>query len=391
MRKRFIMLSKRLHQFILCFVVILSFLAANCNEKSVSPGDASYSNFTKAQLDSLTLVSLKKIDDYPFYTMTYYGDYGFSNYVNPEANHSALIKKTILFEKFSLWVNNSKITNIQWAKVSSKFNSKIVNRKSKIGIWACTCFAAMGNNNAAILGRNFDWYNHIPLLLFTDPPEGFASVSMVDLSYFGFTQSNLPDKAQNKQRLLETPWLPFDGMNEMGVAIGMMAIPHADAPSDPKKKTIGEIEVIRLVLDYAESTEHAVELIKKYNVRMETPPIHYLIADLSGHSAIIEFVNGKMIVMQNTQPWQVSTNFVIHNSGAPENVSCWRYNKAYGKLKEANGKLNKNEAMSLLQSVAQSNTIWSMVYRMNDGKIDVTVGSNYNNIHSFELKTNFER
>lgn len=368
------MSTKRLHQIILCVVLILSFLTANCNEKSVSPGDDFYSNFTKTQLDSLTLASLKKFDDYPFYTMTYYGDYGFSNYIKPGANSSSTLNKSIPTKKFPLRIENS----------------KIVNRKSKIKM-ACTCFAAMGDNNATILGRNFDWYDHVPLLLFTDPPDGFASVSMVDLSYFGFTQNKLPDKAQNVQRLLDTPWLPFDGMNEMGVAIGMMAISHADSPSDPKKKTIGEIEVIRLVLDYAKSTEHAIELIKKHNVRMETPPIHYLIADLSGHSAIIEFVNGKMIVMRNTDPWQVSTNFIIYDSGAPENVGCWRYNNVYNKLEETKGKLNKNEAMNLLQSVAQSNTIWSMAYQMSDSKIDVVVGKNYNNIQSFELKTNLER
>ena len=300
-------------------------------------------------------------------------------------------KKDILFEKFSQWIENSEIPHNQGAKTNSGINSKIVNRKSKIKNWGCTCFAALGDKNTTILGRNFDWYDHVSLLLFTDPPDGFASVSMVDLEYFGFTRNNLPDKAQNNRRLLDTPWLPFDGMNEMGVAIGMMAIPDVDTPSDPTKKTIGELEVIRLVLDYAKNTEHAIELITKYNVRMETPPIHYLIADLTGLSAIIEFVNEQMIVIRNTEPWQVSTNFIIHNSGAPENVSCWRYNEAYSTLKESNGKLNNKEAMNLLQSVAQSNTIWSMAYQLNDGKIAAVVGKNYNNIHSFNLKANLER
>ena len=352
------MSTKHLHRNILCLIFISFFLAANCNEKAVIPQDDFYSNFTKAQLDSLTLSSLTKVENYPFYTMTYYGDYGFSNDVKPgDKTFSSATKKARFSEK----------------------------------PFGCTCFAAMADKNATILGRNFDWYDHIPLLLFTDPPDGFASVSMVDLEYFGFTRNNLPDKAQNNRRLLDTPWLPFDGMNEMGVAIGMMAIPHAESPSDPKKKTIGEIEVIRLVLDYANSTEHAIELIKKYNVRMETPPIHYLIADLAGHSAIIEFVNDGMIVMRNSEPWQVSTNFIIHDSGAPENISCWRYNKVYNKLKESTGKVNKKEAMNLLQSVAQSNTIWSMVYQVNDGKVTVVVGRNYDNIKSFELKTNLGR
>ena len=36
-----------------------------------------------------------------------------------------------------------------------------------------------------LLGRNFDWYEHPALILFTDPPDGYASVSMVDISYLG--------------------------------------------------------------------------------------------------------------------------------------------------------------------------------------------------------------
>lgn len=322
------MSAQRLYRLIPCMILFLLLLSANCNEKTVTPQNDIYSKYARAQLDSITLASLTKVADYPFYTMTYYGDYGFSNYINPGNKSFSPAPKTVEFSSEN---------------------------------WSCTCFAAMGDNNSIILGRNFDWYDHIPLLLFTDPPDGFASVSMVDLDYFGFNRNNLPDQAQNNRRLLDTPWLPFDGMNERGVTIGMMAVDHAEPPVDPKKKTIGEIEVIRLVLDYAKNIDHAIELIKKYNIRMETPPIHYLIADSSGQSATIEFVSGKMIVMRNSESWQVSTNFIIHGSGAPQNVSCWRYNRAYSILEEKQGKLTSQEAMNLLQSVAQSNTIWSMV------------------------------
>ncbi len=349
------MAIKRFHRFILWMFLISLLLVIGCNEKAVTPKDNIYSAYTKAQLDSLTFASLKKIDAYPFYTMTYYGDYGFSNYITPRnKNYSIVAKK-------------------------SAFNSDR---------WSCTCFAAMGEKDSMIFGRNFDWYDHIPLFLYTDPPDGFASVSMVDLDYLGFSRNNLPDQGQNNQRLLDTPWLPFDGMNEMGVAIGIMAIDHAEPPYDPKKKTIGEIEVLRLVLDYAKSTEHAVELIQKYNVRMEIPPIHYLIADSNGNSAIIELVGGKMIVMRNTEPWQVSANFIIYGSDAPANVSCWRYNKAYSNLKEADGKLSSVSAMNLLESVSQSSTLWSMVYQMKSGKIEVAVGKEFDDIETFQLQIN---
>ena len=57
------MSTKHLHRNILCLIFISFFLAANCNEKAVIPQDDFYSNFTKAQLVSLTLASLTKVED----------------------------------------------------------------------------------------------------------------------------------------------------------------------------------------------------------------------------------------------------------------------------------------------------------------------------------------
>jgi hypothetical protein len=37
-----------------------------------------------------------------------------------------------------------------------------------------------------LFGRNFDYYYSPALLLFTRPPAGYASVSMVDLAVVGF-------------------------------------------------------------------------------------------------------------------------------------------------------------------------------------------------------------
>ena len=49
--------------------------------------------------------------------------------------------------------------------------------------WACSLFAALGSADASLYGRNFDWDHSPALMLFADPPGGFASVSMVDIAY----------------------------------------------------------------------------------------------------------------------------------------------------------------------------------------------------------------
>ncbi len=45
--------------------------------------------------------------------------------------------------------------------------------------WACTLFAALGDTKNRLYGRNFDWEFSPALLLFTQPPDGYPSVSMV--------------------------------------------------------------------------------------------------------------------------------------------------------------------------------------------------------------------
>jgi len=303
------------------------------------------------RLDSLTLGSLEKIDDYPLYVMTYYGDYGFGDYIQIE----------------------------DWVSTIYKTQDK--------EIWGCTCFAALGIENMQVFGRNFDWHNNcIPLLLFTHPDNGYASVSVVNLEYFGYNRNNLPDLFENRANLLDTPWLPFDGMNEKGVAIGMMAVSHAEAPYDPGKTTINEIELIRLVLDYAENLSHAITLIQNYNIGIVDPPVHYLISDSSGNSAIIEFVEGEMIIIRNENPWQVSTNFIFSEFDDSVLANCWRFNTANTTLASTHGKATTESAMSVLQSVSHSKTIWSVVYNMDSEIIHITVNRSFNDIKSYNLE-----
>jgi hypothetical protein len=110
--------------------------------------------------------------------------------------------------------------------------NKPVQKPDNKSNWGCTCFAAMGKKNGMTFGRNFDWRDCLPLILYCHPPKGYASFSVVDLEYLGYSRSNLPDKAQNNKSLLNSPFLPFDGINEKGVAIGMMALTKATGPND---------------------------------------------------------------------------------------------------------------------------------------------------------------
>ena len=251
--------------------------------------------------------------------------------------------------------------------------------------WACTVFAALNQEADLLLGRNFDWFNRPTLLLFTHPPGGYASVSLVDLSYLGFDTE--PPSWRERLRLFDAPYWTFDGMNDKGLAVGMMAVPQADTLNDPRRVTIGSLDAIRLMLDRARTVDEAIALLGAHNIDWEGgPPLHYLIADAAGHSAIVEFVEGEMQVLPNEEPWQVATNFLLTGL-SPERAkrSCRRYATAHETLERAEGSLPPGEAMDLLEDVSQDITMWSVVYGMTSGDIRVSVGRDFEDVHQFRL------
>ena len=172
----------------------------------------SYASWPKGPVDEgAATATLRQVDDWPLYVLRYEGDYGFGEYLRTGEYPS--------------------------------FGAAPVRESA----WACTCFAALNPAGDRVFGRNFDWHEHPALLLFTDPPDGYASVSMVDISYLGFDRAG--NQPQNADELKRAPYMPFDGMNERGLAVGMMALDSADAPNDPSKRTLDSLEVIRLLLD----------------------------------------------------------------------------------------------------------------------------------------------
>jgi hypothetical protein len=249
----------------------------------------------------------------------------------------------------------------------------------------------LGNTEDRLLGRNFDWNFSPALLLFTDPGDGYASVSMVDIEYLGFEgdrSKNLIDLPLEERRaLLDAPSLPFDGMNEKGLAIGMAAVPGEDTPYDPQKKTLDELEVIREVLDHAGTVDEAIEILNSYNIDMGSVPIHYLIASASGDSAVVEFYQGEMVAFRNESQWQVATNFLLASTNGNAQGQCWRYDLIERRLNELGGRVSTKNAFRLLEDVSQDHTQWSILYHMTSGDLEVVMGREYTRkVHTFHLE-----
>jgi hypothetical protein len=256
--------------------------------------------------------------------------------------------------------------------------------------WACSLFTAPGIAEAGLYGRNFDWEHSPAVILFTDPPEGYASVSMVDIAYLGFAGNkagSLTDlHLEERKGLLSAPFIPFDGMNEYGLTVGMAAVPDSRMPYDSGKQTIGSLGVIRELLDHARDVDEAVALLQSYNINMEGgPTVHYLIAEAAGRSALVEFDAGEMVVIPNKNAWHLATNHLRNAGDETGQSGCWRYDTMYQRLSETGGRLSTQDALDLLAEVSQEGTQWSVVYGLRTGEVNVVMGRKYAAVHTFHL------
>ena len=327
------------------WLIILLLLAACSSRAPASPEKTSAADLGGLPPEAYaTLNSLEKVDDYPLYVMHFTGAYT---------------------------GRNSGSTVPQG------------------GSFACSLFAGLSEAGDRIYGRNFDWEFSPALLLFNDPPDGYASVSMVDLTFIGIdpdearTLTDLP--VAERKALLDAPSMPFDGMNEHGLAIGMAAVPDESTRSaEPSKPRIGSIGIIRQVLDHAKNVDEAIALFEQYQVDFSGgPPIHYLVADASGKAVLVEFYLGKMILLPNETPWHLATNHL--RCTAEGDGGCPRYRILSERLTASGGQLDAQGAMQLLSEVAQSATQWSVVYNLTRGEVHVAVGTAYENVYPFQL------
>ena len=319
-----------------------------------------------------TLFSLEKIDDYGAYQMTYYGDYGFDEFLEVGASTDRDIEKFVTKRLLKGMPINLGVTGN-----------------------GCTAFVTRNEKGEVIYGRNFDFLSAPSLQLYTEPKNGYKSISTVNLSFAGYAHNFLPEGSIfDKFLTLAAPFLPFDGMNEKGVAIALLAVPEADPPYDSNKITLNTTTAIRLVLDNAATVEEAVELLRNYNIYFSGDvECHYLIADASGHSVIVEFYDDELQVIEAETNYQIATNFIAYNGlNIGEGFTEFeRYHAVEKELLDNNNILNENDAIALLAKVGvQDGEVdklqWSVVYNLTTGDVRLFIHRDTSNITAAKLE-----
>ena len=326
-----------------------------------------------------TLGSIEKVNDYPLYTMTYDGDYGIDEFIaqGGASNDGELIQFVVnrIMKGLPITIDLPDL--------------------------ACSTFNATTPEGDALFGRNFDLSFSPGMLVRTDPADGYASVSMGNLGFLGYGEDKLPEDLVSSLTTLAAPYAPLDGMNEAGLAVGVLLIDTDPTDQQTDKVDITTTTAIRMMLDSCATVDEAVALLEQYDMHSSANSCyHFQIADASGASVVVEYIGNEMSVLEPGDAttmgalsgaagvtYQAATNFLLTPGEYDFGHGQDRYETLMSTLSAASGVLAEDEAMDLLAAVAQephlnsrgeeSATQWSVVYNLDDLTARIVMGGAY--------------
>lgn len=287
----------------------------------------------------------------------------------------------------------------------------------------CSAFACPDKTSGDFLmGRNFD-FNHIDattgertmipvIAVHTAPKGGKKSVSFVDGLFIGYKSGFYTDGKSDLSMLMALPYVLLDGINEDGFAICVLKLDGKPTKQkQPGKKKIFTTVAMRMLLDRASTVKEAVEMLKQYNMCMDSDPAsyHYLMADATGDFAIVEYTNSdleqhpdKMEVHTGDDAWRYVTNFYVSQSMADTDHGfnhsthgMARYLTLRDRLAQLNYRTTPAEAFALLQDVAQGPehpelstgfTQWTEVYNLSRKSLTLSILREWNKSFEFKVK-----
>ena len=354
------------------------------------------------QLNSLE--SINKISD-NYYLMDYTYDYDLDTLLESNTGNSTTVGMLLYaFADVFLELNPEEkelISNLGlYIDIDNEGVSKFFDSVTDPATFGCTTFNATTPSGDKIFGRNYDYMDSPGMTVWTHPEDGYASVSTVSLYFFGYGGSFLPDDLLTSLLTLLAPYIPVDGMNEKGLSIGVLELETPETFQQTEKKDITTTAIIRHILDHAATVDEAVAIFNEFDMHDFLGvgcTYHYQVADASGDTAIIEYVNGETTVLRPDDTGTlIATNFWLSEGVEdPDGAGHDRYEIAKSMLAENNYIVSESEAMNILDATHIENadlhgfvcsTIWSTIYNNTDKTFNVCSMYNYDKVYRFSVK-----
>lgn len=236
----------------------------------------------------------------------------------------------------------------------------------KIPGMGCSTLSAPAKGGGNLFGRNFDWYTCDALIVRTVPSDGYASVSTVNTD---FIRQSSPVEATGKVLRFAAVYAPLDGMNEKGLCVSVNMVSDGDKVGQKGFGTdVTTTTAVRMLLDRAADVKEAIKLLKGCNMHFSYGyAVHFALSDAAGNAAVVEYINGEMIVTESP----VLTNFRLARGSGGSGNSKARFDILTGEL-NAKKAMDHEDMRSALKKAGKKNfpesssqyrsTEWSVIY-----------------------------
>ena len=106
--------------------------------------------------------------------------------------------------------------------------------------------------------------------------------------------------------------IPYSGMNEAGLVVTLMSLLETKFPAPDKRPSITMAQWVQYQLDNCRTVKEVISSDVLLRISAKSDAVfksHYFICDASGDSAVIEFLEGRLVYHQgSTMPVKVLTN-----------------------------------------------------------------------------------
>ncbi len=330
------------------------------------------------QGEARTLLSVKERDDKGIYEVNYAADYKLDELL--ESGGAATEEELVQY-----------ILKIMLKGLPIDVPYEIPNL-------ACSTFVAKTDEGGYIMGRNLDNQQTDLAVVRTAPKDGYKSVSVVNLSFLGYNENYTPDKLLDRINILATAYFPLDGVNEKGLAVGVLQLQAPVTAQDSDKPDVGTTVAIRAMLDKCATVQEAVEFLKTVDMYAAARGCyHFQISDATGNSVVVSYVNNEMVITEKKDGILAATNFYLHDVPFEyEAQGMDRYEILIDNLTENKGVLSAQEGMKLLNSVNITgtppdekgrvySTQWSSIYDLTNPSLTLCADMDYANPYVYNV------
>ncbi len=233
--------------------------------------------------------------------------------------------------------------------------------------YGCSSLVARSPEGAVLMGRNFDFPFGAGIILHCRPRHGYESITTFNADFYGFGEGWRPEGFANQYLALAGLFFALDGINEKGLAVAdLMAGDAAVTHQESGKPAMTTTSAIKLLLNRAATVDEAIALLRSIDMHSDIGSAHhYAIADASGRSVVVEYVDDEIVVVEspacaNHYLCDAKLNVGLYEGDDRYDYLCARYAETGGTM-DLQSLTSAIATVSSPESEGYQGTVWTML------------------------------